>query len=954
MRSCRHPAGLPPRWHGFCRDTGSRGARARRARAARVRSARVARTRVGARASIRRAPRSAPAAVASRRLAGHANRPDRAVRSRRGEPRRPARAARPRRRARRRAVRWAPRGCAGRSISCTSIRRSRRRRTTSTRRASTARPTGASFGATAYDDRWDGDGRRRYLDMLAPRLEALAALLAPDRHALGARRLARGVPRARAPRRDHGARRVRQRDRLAARAEPRPPGGEPPVRPHARHARRLRTRSVRSSRRRRASSRSSRRGSLGRRGPPFTTAPRGDYTDASIARLEAEGRVHRTASGRVYMKYFLVKNADGTHCRERRVDALWTDVPPLRHARAGRAHGLSDAEAARAARPHHRVRVPGGRPRGRRLRRERDDRRERARARPALRRRRRVAARDRRRRARGSCAPARRSPSRPAGRRASVAREAGGRVGAACDAERVEAASAFASTLVAPREPLAWAIDPAHDRARPFRTRVARGAHARRARPRGRARGDRRVDRAPAAPSRCASGTTTAASVDTVEVAVILRDPVHGLVAFEGDEERIVERLLDTPEVQRLRRVRQLGRDVVRVPGRRAHALRARDRRRVRDEAAPRAPARDPRRAARLAAGHERPRARGASPPRSCTTSGTARSRTSSRTRSPARRRTRRGRSASCSTRRPACTACSPSIDAGASRARRRPRARPAPAPVPREGRERRARRRSLRLPPARRPRDGRSLRPLRPRLAPSQPALRAVGARARRAGARHRRRQGPAGHRGVHHRAPLHVPAGVPAQGDARRGVDDPHRPRRAPIMVHRATAARSTASPRGRRARRRAASAIALATTSSSTTACSGARCTRGRARRTAPLADLARRIRARALFKTLELFGEQATPEGRERALASRARRRARARATTPTCTSASTSRPTNPSAHRRRRSWSSTRRAPRGRSTKCRSCSGGSPGRCSRASASSSRRSCAIGSTHALGL
>ncbi len=74
-------------------------------------------------------------------------------------------------------------------------------------------------------------------------------------------------------------------------------------------------------------------------GRPFTTAPRGDYTDASIARLEAEGRVHRTASGRVYVKYFLVKNADGTHGRERRVDALWTDVPPLRHARTGERTG---------------------------------------------------------------------------------------------------------------------------------------------------------------------------------------------------------------------------------------------------------------------------------------------------------------------------------------------------------------------------------------------------------------------------------------------------------------------------------------------------------------------------------------------------------------------------------------------------------------------------------------
>ncbi|MFO0678651.1 MAG: site-specific DNA-methyltransferase [Polyangiaceae bacterium] len=66
-------------------------------------------------------------------------------------------------------------------------------------------------------------------------------------------------------------------------------------------------------------------------GRPFTTAPRGDYTDASIARLETEGRVHRTATGKVYIKYFLEKDASGTWCRARRVDALWTDVPPLRH-----------------------------------------------------------------------------------------------------------------------------------------------------------------------------------------------------------------------------------------------------------------------------------------------------------------------------------------------------------------------------------------------------------------------------------------------------------------------------------------------------------------------------------------------------------------------------------------------------------------------------------------------
>jgi HD superfamily phosphohydrolase len=58
---------------------------------------------------------------------------------------------------------------------------------------------------------------------------------------------------------------------------------------------------------------------------------------------------------------------------------------------------------------------------------------------------------------------------------------------------------------------------------------------------------------------------------------VILRDPVHGLVAFEEKEERIVESLLDTLEVQRLRRVRQLGVTSLAFPGaehsRFAHAL---------------------------------------------------------------------------------------------------------------------------------------------------------------------------------------------------------------------------------------------------------------------------------------------------------------------------------------------------------------------------------------------
>src|SRR5262245_50919260 len=59
--------------------------------------------------------------------------------------------------------------------------------------------------------------------------------------------------------------------------------------------------------------------------------------------------------------------------------------------------------------------------------------------------------------------------------------------------------------------------------------------------------------------------------------AMILRDPVHGLIAFENDEESIVYRLLATPEVQRLRRIRQLGFTSLAFPGaehtRFSHAL---------------------------------------------------------------------------------------------------------------------------------------------------------------------------------------------------------------------------------------------------------------------------------------------------------------------------------------------------------------------------------------------
>jgi HD superfamily phosphohydrolase len=48
---------------------------------------------------------------------------------------------------------------------------------------------------------------------------------------------------------------------------------------------------------------------------------------------------------------------------------------------------------------------------------------------------------------------------------------------------------------------------------------------------------------------------------------MILRDPVHGLVSFERKEEEIIVMLLETREVQRLRRIRQLGLASFAYPG---------------------------------------------------------------------------------------------------------------------------------------------------------------------------------------------------------------------------------------------------------------------------------------------------------------------------------------------------------------------------------------------------
>ena len=193
----------------------------------------------------------------------------------------------------------------------------------------------------AYGDTWptqgsteqdSSDGVGAYLDMLAPRLEAMAALLAPTGtlwvhldwrasylvrvlldEVLGRRRFVNEIVWRRAPnlgRQAASGQFGRTLDTIVVY------GG-----PDARLSPPTRLEPIPSA--------AIRRDEEGR---PFTTAPRGDYTDESMARLAADGRVHTTASGRQYVKYFLEPNAGGELCRERRIDTLWTDVPPLRHA----------------------------------------------------------------------------------------------------------------------------------------------------------------------------------------------------------------------------------------------------------------------------------------------------------------------------------------------------------------------------------------------------------------------------------------------------------------------------------------------------------------------------------------------------------------------------------------------------------------------------------------------
>ncbi|GIV89389.1 MAG: site-specific DNA-methyltransferase [Chloroflexus sp.] len=63
----------------------------------------------------------------------------------------------------------------------------------------------------------------------------------------------------------------------------------------------------------------------------FKTAPRGDYTDESIAQLREEDRIYESSSGNIRIKYFL-REEGGFVIEDKRIGDVWTDIPDMMHA----------------------------------------------------------------------------------------------------------------------------------------------------------------------------------------------------------------------------------------------------------------------------------------------------------------------------------------------------------------------------------------------------------------------------------------------------------------------------------------------------------------------------------------------------------------------------------------------------------------------------------------------
>ena len=64
----------------------------------------------------------------------------------------------------------------------------------------------------------------------------------------------------------------------------------------------------------------------------FYDTPSGDYTDQSIQRLDQEGRIRRTKSGKPRVKHFLRSDSQGRVYRRKQLHDVWHDIPSIGHA----------------------------------------------------------------------------------------------------------------------------------------------------------------------------------------------------------------------------------------------------------------------------------------------------------------------------------------------------------------------------------------------------------------------------------------------------------------------------------------------------------------------------------------------------------------------------------------------------------------------------------------------
>lgn len=65
------------------------------------------------------------------------------------------------------------------------------------------------------------------------------------------------------------------------------------------------------------------------RGRYYYTLPKGDYSEESLKELEKEGRIFKTKSGKIRIKYFVEKTKDGYFLRKKKTPDVWTDIPSI-------------------------------------------------------------------------------------------------------------------------------------------------------------------------------------------------------------------------------------------------------------------------------------------------------------------------------------------------------------------------------------------------------------------------------------------------------------------------------------------------------------------------------------------------------------------------------------------------------------------------------------------------